>query len=58
MKNKNYLDEAEEFFWEWYPHEISWSELKESNPELWCKLQNLGQALVLAGRLKGRYLSK
>ena len=49
-------DPLEEFFWENYPHEISWGELKEANPELWCQLQNIGQALVLAGKLKVDYL--
>jgi hypothetical protein len=46
----------EAFFWANYPHEISWAELKEANPELWCQLVNIGQALVLAGLLSSGYL--
>jgi hypothetical protein len=52
------LDQAEQFFWAHYPHETSWGELKEANPELWCQLQNLGQALVLADRLSSAYLAQ
>lgn len=50
------LDDAEAYFWHWFPHEVSWAELHEANAELYAKLQNLGQALVLAGRLKGTEL--
>lgn len=47
---------SEDFFWDNFPHEISWSELQEINPELWCMLQNIGNALVLLGKLDSAYL--
>lgn len=52
------IDELEKFFWDNYPHETSWGELKEVNAELWCSLQNIGQMLVLAGKLKSTYLGE
>lgn len=45
------LDEMEGFFWHWYPHEISWSELQKINARLYAKLQKLGKELVADGRL-------
>lgn len=53
---KDLIEKAEAFFWEYYPHEITWGELKESNPELYCQLQNIGQALILANKLSSEYL--
>lgn len=53
---KELLDALEIEFWNDYPHEIDWFELKEINPELWCRLQNIGQALVLNNRLLAAYL--
>lgn len=47
---------SENLFWENFPHEISWGELKEAHPELWCQLLNIGQALVLAGKLSSKDL--
>lgn len=55
-KMKELLDALEIEFWNDYPHEIDWFELKEINPELWCRLQNIGQALVLNNRLLAAYL--
>jgi len=49
--------EMENFFWANYPQEINWGELKEANPELYCKLQNVGRALVLLGKLQSCYLT-
>lgn len=50
------IEQVEEFFWEHYPHETSWGELREANPELYCRLLNAGQGLVLAGKLRSDYL--
>lgn len=50
------LKELEKYFWDNYPHEISWSELREINSEAYCKLQNIGQILVLNNLLNSKYL--
>lgn len=49
---------AETFFWDNYPHETSWGELKEINPDLFARLMNIGQALVLIGKLNSSHLPK
>ncbi len=41
------LEEIKQFYWHWYPHEITFFELKEINPELYCKLKNYEQVLKL-----------
>lgn len=46
------INEMHEFFWYWYPNEISWKELKEINIDLYCRLQNMGLALILSGKIK------
>lgn len=53
---KTEIEKLEAFFWENYPHEITWKELEEVNPEIFCQLQNIGQVLVLNGKLKSAYL--
>ena len=52
------FSQAETFFWDNYPHEISWGELKENNVELFAQLMNIGRALVLIGKLESTYLPK
>lgn len=50
------IEEMEQFFWDYFPHEISWKEVHEINPDLYCRLQNVGQVLVLHGKLESIYL--
>lgn len=50
------LDNLEKEFWENYPHELSWPELKEININLYARLLNIGQILILNNRLNGKYL--
>jgi hypothetical protein len=51
-------EKLEAAFWEWYPHEGSWKELQEANPQLFEALMKIGRKLVQLGKLKIAYLPK
>lgn len=44
------LDEIEDFYNFFFPHETSFSELKKINPELYCKMKNFELVLRLHNR--------
>jgi hypothetical protein len=50
------FEEMEKYFWDNYPHEISWGELKECNEELFNELQKIGKKLVEIDLLQKEYL--
>ena len=54
----NTLERLEDYFWEYFPHEIAWNELKEINLELYNELQKIGHTLVLNGRLSPSYMGR
>jgi hypothetical protein len=54
LSRVDHLDELEaekkrleEYFWEWFPHEISFSELKEINPTTYQELRAIGKFLQI-----------
>jgi hypothetical protein len=49
------IEDAEELFWSWYPHETSWSEMDH---DLKSALIKVGRVLVQNGKLKPAYLPK
>jgi hypothetical protein len=50
------IPKLEKDFWDYYPHETSWSELKEINADLYNNLQSIGLELVKYGKLNPAYL--
>jgi hypothetical protein len=54
-KFKN-LREKQGYFNYFYPHEISWAEVRESHYEMWSQLCEIAKELVAFGRLDYREL--
>jgi exonuclease VII small subunit len=50
------LKTLEEAFWEWFPHEIGWAEMKECNSELYEAMRAIGQFLIANGLMEAAYV--
>lgn len=45
------IDEIEEFYWYFYPHETYFADMKLDSPELFCKMKNYEMILKLNNRI-------